>query len=163
MVPGVGAGGDGASDGGCEMNGRRFGRLVVVGEGELAWDGVRRQKRRMADVVCDCGTRRSVRVDHLLSGSVTSCGNHRPPRLGVAERGPCIRGHAPNWVMHKSGQVKCRDCAKLHYQGKQRTRTRLIEQGIARGESLEEIAAQLRISVEVVYKAADAMDRAVAS
>ena len=48
----------------------RYGRLVVLGAGEP--QGKRRRPTLACE--CDCGQRRTVRVDHLRSGATTSCG-----------------------------------------------------------------------------------------
>jgi hypothetical protein len=47
--------------------GDRYGRLIVVSE-----DG--KGCRRRAICICDCGTRKSIRLDSLRSGAIVSCG-----------------------------------------------------------------------------------------
>ena len=49
--------------------GERFGRLVVLGEAPATGFGHRRVQMR-----CDCGTDKSVRLDHLRGGKIVSCG-----------------------------------------------------------------------------------------
>lgn len=50
-------------------DGVRFGRLVVICDGENAPDG----KRRL-NCQCDCGEVTTVRLIHLIKGDTTSCG-----------------------------------------------------------------------------------------
>lgn len=48
--------------------GQRFGRLVVVDEGEII------DYRKYWNCICDCGNKRIVRGGHLKDGSSKSCG-----------------------------------------------------------------------------------------
>jgi hypothetical protein len=50
------------------MVGKRFGRLVVLGASD---------KPRFLSCLCDCGTKRDIRMDHLTSGATISCGCFR--------------------------------------------------------------------------------------
>lgn len=54
-----------------DLSGRRFGQLLVLGK-----DTESKQKRMWA-CLCDCGTSKSVRSDHLMEGRVVSCGCNR--------------------------------------------------------------------------------------
>lgn len=51
------------------MIGRRFSRLVLQED-----DGPTSTMNRYVKVVCDCGTTKKVRLDHLISGGTRSCG-----------------------------------------------------------------------------------------
>ena len=51
------------------MIGRRFSRLVLQED-----DGPVSTTNRYVKVVCDCGTIKKVRLDHLISGATRSCG-----------------------------------------------------------------------------------------
>lgn len=50
------------------MIGKRFGRLIVLGASD---------KPRFLNCLCDCGTKRDIRMDHLTSGATISCGCFR--------------------------------------------------------------------------------------
>lgn len=52
------------------LNGKRFGRLVVVGA-----EGVKLKKgsSRYWECLCDCGSTKFVRQDHLIKGKIVSC------------------------------------------------------------------------------------------
>lgn len=50
--------------------GNRFGRLVVL-----------REEGKRADVICDCGKKRNVQVQHLIYGRTRSCGCLRAEML----------------------------------------------------------------------------------
>lgn len=58
--------------------GMRFGSLVTTGPSYV--DG----KVRKVPCMCDCGADHTVRVDHLLDGSTSSCGCEQPRRIGIA-------------------------------------------------------------------------------
>lgn len=49
----------------------RYGKIVTLTEGVMI------KGRRMVPCVCDCGTEKFVRLSHLKSGRVVSCGCHR--------------------------------------------------------------------------------------
>ncbi len=54
--------------------GSRFGRLCVEALTRKPVEHKRKRSRAYADVVCDCGTRKSVPSDDLVSGKIKSCG-----------------------------------------------------------------------------------------
>ena len=59
-----------------DLIGERFGRLLVVSKGETVekYDGRRNRYFRYWNVLCDCGSKKSIRQDSLRSGLATSCG-----------------------------------------------------------------------------------------
>lgn len=59
-----------------EIN-KRYGKLVVVG-----FAG--RKGGAYYHVVCDCGCRKVVRLDHLRNGRVVSCGCNKKRKRGIA-------------------------------------------------------------------------------
>jgi len=71
----------------------------------------------------------------------------RPDRSPIRRCVACRRAAGLRWVRrHRSSRIPVRD---------------LVEQAIARGELLEDIATRLGVSVERCYRIADAMDEAV--
>lgn len=60
--------------------GARFGRLVVIGEGEPRLTS-RGDKQRRVRVVCDCGNKRNVAPNALASGGQVSCGCYNSDRM----------------------------------------------------------------------------------
>ena len=54
-----------------DLTGRKFGRLVAIRKASVSGNMTRWECR------CDCGKTLSVRRDHLLDGSVSSCGCFR--------------------------------------------------------------------------------------
>lgn len=54
--------------GGCDLTGRRFGRLVILASAQS------RSGRPAFLCRCDCGKEKPIRRDHLLRGESTSCG-----------------------------------------------------------------------------------------
>lgn len=101
-----------------ESIGTRFGQLVVLRRSPSSG-------RTKVDVKCDCGYERSVRIAHLLCGSVTSCGTkqHRDAEivdrysdivgrrfglLTVESMSPVtIRRRAAAWVRCECGATRC--------------------------------------------------------
>ncbi len=61
------------------MIGQKFGRLTVIGEGLAALCPSGTRQRRMI-CRCDCGTEKVIRLIHLRSGKIRSCGCLRPAR-----------------------------------------------------------------------------------
>lgn len=55
-----------------DLSGQKFGKLVVQ-----SIDAERRSGKTYWICLCECGSRCVVRVDHLKSGCVVSCGCHR--------------------------------------------------------------------------------------
>lgn len=53
-----------------DLTGQRFGRLTVIKKDPDRSSG----KHRRVICVCDCGTQKSIAVDHLRNGHIKSCG-----------------------------------------------------------------------------------------
>lgn len=51
----------------CNLAGKRFGSLTVINE-------TKERGIKFAECLCDCGTRKTVRVHHLVDGKTKSCG-----------------------------------------------------------------------------------------
>lgn len=78
--------------------GRRFNRLVVIGEAAPTFQRNGKKQSRLA-VQCDCGTQRDVFVGNLVRGLTTSCGCLRTEMTKIrnathgATRGSSSGGH----------------------------------------------------------------------
>ncbi len=56
-----------------DLTGRKFGRLEIVGLCEIR-KSPNGRSNAFWNVICDCGTKRTVSANHLKSGHTTSCG-----------------------------------------------------------------------------------------
>lgn len=63
-----------------DLRGKRFGRLNVV-----SYAG-RKKHNGCWNVVCECGTEKCVRADHLIEGATVSCGCRRDENAGYSRR-----------------------------------------------------------------------------
>ena len=63
-----------------DLFGQRFGRLLVVGGGEI------RNKRTYWKCLCDCGSMVETRTDPLISGITQSCGCRQKEHASVAAK-----------------------------------------------------------------------------
>ena len=85
--------------------GERFGRLVVTRT-------FRHNAHSFADCLCDCGTKKPVRLSSLRSGDQQSCGCYRRQRAaGLDLRHGEIVGGKPSseWIVWRAMRQRCDD------------------------------------------------------
>lgn len=58
------------------LSGAKYGRLTILRKDDAS------TQRRMWVCLCECGTEKSIRADHLKVGRVVSCGCHRKENTG---------------------------------------------------------------------------------
>lgn len=92
------------------MIGKRFGRLVVLGASD---------KPRFLSCLCDCGTKRDIRMDHLTSGATISCGcfrreHSRESMLKVTEIKHRMT-HTPEYRAWCNFKYRCRTSTSRNY------------------------------------------------
>lgn len=96
--------------------GDKFGRLTVTGEAERQYYNEGKNSRRMVNVVCDCGTAKTVRSSHLTHDKIKSCGCLVGEALLASNITHGMSGNAAYgcWSsMHK----RCRDEENYHGRG----------------------------------------------